>query len=134
MNQFSIETSIQAFPSDNELDSMRRSDRMAVKKKIKEEVAILVYQALRQARVSATKARPLFTGPVEAVLTVYYSDAKKRDVHNLSIKHALDLLVQKHIIPDDDYKIIPRATVVFGGIRPKPRAVFQLIPIQGGRG
>jgi hypothetical protein len=135
MELFSIETGIQAFPSDNELDSMSRSDRIAVKKKIKEEVAILVYQALRQARVSPspTKTRPLFRGPVEAILTVYYSDAKKRDVHNLSIKHALDLLVQKHIIPDDDYTVIPRATVVYGGMRSKPSAVFQLIPIQGGR-
>jgi hypothetical protein len=136
MDSFSIETGIQAFPSDNELDSMSRTDRISVKRKIKDEIAILVYQALRKARVSPspTKTRPLFKGPVEAILTVYYSDAKKRDVHNLSIKHALDQLVLKHIIPDDDYTVIPRATIVYGGRRAKPSAVFQLIPIQGGRG
>jgi hypothetical protein len=72
----------------------------------------------------------------ELVYTVYKNDERKCDVNNIcSIvdKFFCDVLVEKKIIVDDDYKHLPQSTFKWGGVDAEnPRVEVEIIEITGG--
>ncbi len=115
---FLLKTSLVSFPSDNLLDSMSRRERIAVKKSIRQMAYLEVRGWLRKNKIrrdSLTKTNPLFENPVRTVLKIYVRQSKRIDVHNLSIKHFLDQIVEMHIIADDSIKQVPESVAAVGG-------------------
>lgn len=124
---FKLITSIEAFPSDNKLYKARLKDELRLKRVIKKEAQILTLQWLRENQIRFTE--PFLFHRAEIILTVYYTDERRRDLHNLSVKSFVDQLVSMSIIADDSIKFIPKTSFVYGGKADKSYAVFELKPL-----
>ena len=61
-----------------------------------------------------------YTKPVRIHYTIYFKDQRKRDLMNFVAvvdKFALDALVERGVIKDDNYKYVVGYTVDYGGKR-----------------
>ena len=130
---FILNAPLSCFPSDNVLDSMNRRERIAIKHKLKSDAMVLALGWLEQNKISRkhlSREKPLFRQPVRLTLTVYLKPKQRLDVHNLSIKHFLDSLVEMFILADDSVKEIPVVVAKFGGYTKKSYAEFEIEEIK----
>lgn len=132
MKQFKLICPVRCFPSDNTLDSLPLKERIAIKKFIREAAFTLTLEWMKSNNVkrwNLTPHKPFFVGRAELNLIVTYNDNRRRDIHNLSIKHFLDQVVAMNIIKDDSIEFIPRVVFSCGGKAELSYAEFSLTEI-----
>lgn len=118
---FTLIAPLSCFPSANELDSMKRRERIAIKRKLKDDAHALALHWLMKRRIkpaSINRREPLIKAPVRLRLTVFLAKGRTCDLDNLSVKHFVDKLVSMGIIADDSIRFIPEVVHCFGGFLP----------------
>ena len=67
-----------------------------------------------------------FKGPVELKMTLYARDKRSGDLSN-KFESVADLLVDAGIIKDDNWNIVPKVEMMFGGIdKENPRVEIEI--------
>ena len=67
-----------------------------------------------------------FNPPYEIIMTFWFKDKRRKDLDN-SLASVLDLLQDAQIIQDDDAKLLPRITAIYGGVSKEcPRVKVEL--------
>jgi len=75
---------------------------------------------------------PKYTSKIKIDFVVYFKDNRRRDVSNfesIANKFIVDALVERGIIPDDDFKHYPEYTVKYGGKADINAITFQITEI-----
>lgn len=85
----------------------------------------------REAELLIMAARPpRFRGPVAVSMTLHPRDKRRRDGDN-AWKGVLDSLVRMEVIEADDGRIVRKANVEWGDVRPRGEAVVTITTLEG---
>lgn len=72
--------------------------------------------------------------PVEVIYTLYAKTRRRTDISNpcsIIDKFVCDALVEKGVIPDDDYNVVKKVTYLWGGVdKDNPRCEIELKEIE----
>jgi len=89
------------------------------------------YATWHKTALQTLKIAPRFNGNTkEVVLTFYSHDKRKFDLSNKA-ESIMDLLVDAGILQDDNYEVVPKLTLIYGGCeKEKARCEIQMLWVQ----
>jgi len=86
------------------------------------------YAIWHKTALQTLKTAPKFNGNTKAVVLCFYSENKRKFDLSNKAESIMDLLVDAGILQDDNYEVVPRLILEYGGIsKENPRCEIHLL-------